>query len=120
MIVRLDVPGGHGQRRLPGGWPGLAELADLADALAESARRCPHCADAPASEYLLAMARVAPAHLAAGLRELADAGPAPGPSEAQRALAALYEKHAAGLAEIEDAYRRPGRVRQAPPDRAGP
>ena len=35
MIINLDVPGGHGRIRLPGGWPGLAELAGLADVLAE-------------------------------------------------------------------------------------
>jgi hypothetical protein len=35
MIINLDVPGGHGRILLPGGWPGLAELAGLADVLAE-------------------------------------------------------------------------------------
>jgi hypothetical protein len=105
MIINLDVPGGHGRIRLPGGWPGLAELADVAHALAESARRCPDCPDVLASEFLRAMARVAPADLAAALRELAGPETASGPGKAEQALAALYEKHAAGLAAIEAAYK---------------
>lgn len=108
MIVDLDIPDGHGQvrLRLPGGWPGLAELADIADALADSAS-CPECGHMPASDYLRAMADVAPAHLATALRELAGPEPAPGPApdDAGGGLAALYEKHADQLAAIEAAYK---------------
>lgn len=114
MIVDLDIPGGHGQVRLtlPGGWPGLAELAHIADALADSAS-CPECGRMPASDFLRAMADVAPAHLAAALRELAGPEPAPGPApdDAGGGLAALYEKHAGELAAIEAAYKaRPPRI----------
>jgi hypothetical protein len=48
----------------------------------------------PASEFSRAMARVAPADLAAALRGLAGPETASGPGEAEQALAALYEKHA--------------------------
>jgi len=55
----------------------------------------------PVSEFLRAMARVAPADLAAALRELAG----PGPGETGQGLAALYEKHAGEFAAIEAAYK---------------
>lgn len=112
MDIEIEVPGtGHGRLRFTGGWPGLDELADLADALAESTRRCPHCDDVPAEEFLLAMASVAPANLATCLRQLAGAEPEPSPAE--RALAASYERYAGELAAIEKARAawpcRPGR-----------
>jgi hypothetical protein len=54
-----------------GSWPGLPELANLAESLAATVHRCPTCPDVPARRFLLAVAEQAPADLAAGLRELA-------------------------------------------------
>ncbi len=99
MDVELDVPGGRGRLNFSGGWPAFDELVDLAHALAEIAWRCPDSANVPAEEFLAAMARVAPAELAARLRAAAGAEPEPG--SAARALAATYERYAAELAEIE-------------------
>lgn len=101
-LVEFDVPGtGHGPLRFRGGWPDLEDLVDLAYAMARSTWDCPQCADVPAQEFLLAMARVAPDDLAASLRERAGAVPAPGP--AARALAASYQRYAGELAAIEAA-----------------
>jgi hypothetical protein len=107
MDVTLEVPGDHGQLHFSGGWLGLDDLAALAEAVAETFRRCPDCHDVPASDILVAMAKVAPPDLAAGLRRRAAA--LRGPSDAEKALAASYERYADQLAEIEALHRgRPG------------
>jgi TrwC relaxase len=62
--------GYHG-RRVDG-----RETGHLARSLAQSTWRCPDCADVPAEDFLLAMAKVAPLGLAAALR--ARAGVRPG------------------------------------------
>jgi hypothetical protein len=99
MEVDLAVAGAHGRLTFPGGWPDLEELEELAGALAETLHRCPDCADVPAQEFLLGLAAVAPPGLAAGLRDLARART--GPSEAEQALAVLYERYAGELDAIE-------------------
>ncbi len=101
LDVELDVPGTvHVPRlRFPAGWPGLETLADLAASLAQAAWRCPDGADMQAEAFLLAMARVAPAELAAVLR--ARAGVRPEPGRAARALAASYERYADELAALD-------------------
>lgn len=104
MRIDLDLPGGHGAIHLPGDdWPGIADLQTAADILAETTRACPDCAGVTAGEILLAMARTAPAHLAPGLRARAGAPPVLAPVSPR--LAAMYQDHADGLANIEAAYR---------------
>lgn len=71
MKVYLGAAGAYGSVEFPGGWPGFPELADLAESMAETLRRCPDCPDVPARRFLLALAECAPGDLAAGLRELA-------------------------------------------------
>lgn len=108
MDIEMDVPGGrgrHGRLRLPRSWPALEDLVDLADGLAMVARLCPDCDNVRPEDMLLAMAEIAPADLAAGLRERAGVKPEPDP--AVRALAETYERYADELAAVE-AVRRGG------------
>lgn len=103
MRIDLDLPGGHGAIHLPGDdWPRLGDLETAAGILAESTRACPDCPGVTVEEILLAMARTAPAHLAPGLRARAGAPPALPPMSPR--LAAMYQDHADGLANIEAAY----------------
>ncbi len=103
MRIDLNLPGGHGAIHLPGdNWPGLSDLETAAGLLAESTRACPDCPGVTVEEILLAMARTAPAHLAPGLRARAGAPPALPPMSPR--LAAMYQDHADGLANIEAAY----------------
>jgi hypothetical protein len=101
--VTIDIPGGHGRMHFPGDcWPPLEILVEQAEAGAAAFRHCPDCRDVPVSEILAAMARAAPAELAADLRELAGVRPEPG--QAEHALADLYRQHADGLAALDAAY----------------
>jgi hypothetical protein len=100
--VNLEIPGTHGELYFSGGWPDADMLAEHAEAVAETFRRCPCCRDVPAREVLLAMAKAAPADLAAELREVAGESREPGPAEL--ALADAYLRHGEGLAELDDAY----------------
>jgi hypothetical protein len=61
----------YGSVEFPDGWPGLPELADLAEAMAETLRRCPYCRSLLARRFLLALAEEASADLAESLRQLA-------------------------------------------------
>lgn len=98
--VTIGIPGGHGRLHFPGdSWPPLDVLVEQAEGGAEAFRRCPTCRDVPVADILLAMAEQAPPDLAAGLRELA--GERREPSDAEKALAASYERYADQLAEIE-------------------
>jgi hypothetical protein len=69
--IWLDAGAVQGRVEFAGGWPGLPELANLAESMAVTVRQCPVCQDVPARRFLLALAEQAPTDLAAGLRELA-------------------------------------------------
>jgi hypothetical protein len=69
--VYLAAAGACGSVESRADGPGFPELADLAESMAETLRRCPDCPDVPARRFLLALAECAPGDLAAGLRELA-------------------------------------------------
>jgi hypothetical protein len=106
MDVALDLPHSHVSLRLPGAWPDIEDLAELAGIMADTSRQCPDCTDVTVRDVLLAMAEIAPdARLAAALR--ARAGSAPLPMSPR--LAAMYEKYADQLAEIETARAKIGR-----------
>jgi hypothetical protein len=53
------------------GWPSIAVLAGLAEAMAQITCECPNCPDVPVSAFLLALAESAPPDMAADLRDLA-------------------------------------------------
>jgi hypothetical protein len=100
--VDVELRLGHGALRLSTEAP-ADDLADLAELLAEAARADADSIGVPARDVLIVFAESTAAVLAASLRALDDMEPEPGP--AALALAATYERHAAGLAEIEAAYR---------------
>lgn len=79
--IWLDAGTVHGRVEFTDGWPGLPELANLAESMAVTVRRCPVCPDVPTRRFLLALAEQAPADLAAGLRELAAGWKECGPAE---------------------------------------
>lgn len=71
MRVYLAARGVYGYVDLRGGWPSIAVLAGLAEAMARTTAECPVCPDVPASAFLLALAEPAPPHVAADLLDLA-------------------------------------------------
>ena len=71
--------------------------------LAQAARADANSISVHARDVLIVIAESAAAVTAASLRALTNMKPEPGP--AVGALAATYERHAAGLAAIEAAYR---------------
>lgn len=69
--IYLNAGAVYGSVELTSGWSGLPQLADLAESMAATLRRCPVRQDVPARRFLLALAEEAPADLAVGRRELA-------------------------------------------------
>jgi len=76
--VYLSAGGVYGYADFPGrwpgtdgDWPGLATLASLAEAMAQTTRECPVCPDVPISAFLRALAESAPPSVARNLRDLA-------------------------------------------------
>jgi hypothetical protein len=100
--VDVELRLGHAAIRLSTE-PPADDLADLAELLAEAARADADRIGVRARDVLIVFAESAAEVLAASLRALDNMKPEPG--SATHALAATYERHAAGLAEIEAAYR---------------
>jgi hypothetical protein len=101
--VDVELKLGHGALRLSTEPPSSDDLADLAVVLAEAARADADTIGVHARDVLIVIAESAAAVLAASIHALDNMKPEPGP--ATGALAATYERHAAGLAAIEAAYR---------------